>query len=88
MSSIHPAGAKAFEWKQEIGINQARRTGQLAILTATSSPARISGKLSFSPHIVIFVYADLTSSLNHPLHAANNLPMDDMQIFAKECRSL
>ncbi len=24
------AGAKAFEWQQEIGLNQARRTGEVA----------------------------------------------------------
>ena len=27
-----PAGAKAFEWQQEIGLNQARRTGEVAVL--------------------------------------------------------
>lgn len=26
------AGAKAFEWQQEIGLNQARRTGEVAQL--------------------------------------------------------
>ena len=35
------AGAKAFEWKQDIGINQARRTGQVAVL-ATSSAGQVS----------------------------------------------
>ena len=34
------AGAKAFEWKQDIGINQARRTGQVAVL-ATSSAGQV-----------------------------------------------
>lgn len=28
------AGAKAFEWKQEIGINQARRNGEIAVLAS------------------------------------------------------
>ncbi len=26
------AGAKAFEWQQEIGLNQARRSGEVAVL--------------------------------------------------------
>lgn len=26
------AGAKAFEWQQEIGLNQARRSGEVAML--------------------------------------------------------
>ena len=30
-------GAKAFEWKQEIGINQARRTGEVVVLAASAS---------------------------------------------------
>lgn len=31
------AGAKAFEWKQEFGINQARRTGEIAVFAANST---------------------------------------------------
>ena len=26
------AGAKAFEWQQDIGLNQARRSGEVAVL--------------------------------------------------------
>ena len=44
VSSIF-AGAKAFEWKQDIGINQARRTGQVANLLATST-GNLPGKSS------------------------------------------
>ena len=31
------AGAKAFEWQQEIGLNQARRTGEVAVLDGIES---------------------------------------------------
>lgn len=39
------AGAKAFEWKQEIGINQARRTGKPVILaSAAATDTEIASK--------------------------------------------
>ncbi len=39
------AGAKAFEWKQDIGINQARRTGEVATLLKHSNSENLSGAI-------------------------------------------
>lgn len=86
-SVIH-AGAKAFEWQQEIGLNQARRSGEVAVLDnllefhleeASPSGQQLLGGDGAAPAAVTQVCASLArlhalAGCSHRLHCCSLSP--------------
>lgn len=82
------AGAKAFEWQQEIGLNQARRSGEVAVLDnllefyleeASSSGQQLLGGDGAAPAAATQVCASLAwlhalAGCSHCLHCCSLSP--------------